>query len=159
MQLETVKPANSSWIWEAVGQWQSSYRWSLRGHTPSPAILEQLLWTRVAMQMSWRRDDGSPAGLLQIYDANLDSGVAFLGFMFDPTLAAEFGRALEAFLNKGFRDFPLRKVCTEVFSDEFDEVSFLGPGVRTAGRLTDHERRNDDSYADLVLYEIWKDRR
>ena len=152
---QPVDGRSVTWVAEAIGWWQSSYRWSLRGHTPSPQLLADLLWSGVAAHTVVSDESGRPVALLQLYDLDLHNGVGALGLLVAPHPVPGLEGAIADFIERCFHDFPMRKVTVELVEDEFDDVAALGPNVRCAGVLRHHERRSEDEYANVRLYEIW----
>jgi len=145
------------WIGAVTELWSSTQRWSLRGRTPSPFLLEKLLQEDVALQRVAWADDDRPVALLQLVDVDLDNGFGHLALLGNPKRPDEVRAALMAFLTVGFQQPQLRKVCLMAHADELDVEAFLGDVARKVGSLAGHERRGPDDYVDLLLYEIWKE--
>jgi hypothetical protein len=153
--LRAVTAEDGGWIAEVVTGWPCSHRWSLRGQTPSPQLLGHLLWNGVLKQYVIAEGSGAQ-GLVQLYDGDLHNGVGHLGLLLRPGEPERHRPVIEAFVEECFRDFPLRKICVEVVADDGIEPTTVGSDLRLAGRLADHERRTEDTFADLLLYELWR---
>jgi hypothetical protein len=153
-----VTAGDVAWLGPSLGTWHPTRRWSLRGRSPSPTLVRQLLGERVWTQQSIWAADGTPCGLVQITKADLPAGVAELGLLIDPERASEVRAEVAAFVAEAMAAEPrLRKLCVWSFADELDVAATLGHAAVEVGRLTDHERRAAASYVDLVVHEIWRE--
>jgi hypothetical protein len=157
VRLVDVKPSDTTWIGRAVGEWACSERWSsIWAMTPSPEIIAGKLWHDVPWQQVAMRGR-APAGLFQLNSVNLDDGVGRLDFIVDPRCQAAISPLLFDFIDRAFDGFPLRKLVVMLGSDDFELPKGLADVVRCAGSLREHVRRRAEQYADLNLYEIWRE--
>jgi hypothetical protein len=158
MRLSDLHPFDIDWVADAWGRWAGTARWSGPGHTPSPEMLEQLLWAGSLVQRVVTAPDGRPVAVLQVTGADLDSGNGYLELFLDPAHGTETDRAVAAFIDRVFVDFPLRKLLLDAVDGELDLPPCLDGVAVQAGCLTANERRGEGRYADRHLYEIWLDR-
>lgn len=153
--LSDVTPSALEPVARALGRWSCTTRWSSRGHAPSPAMLDALLWEGVPLQQVATTASGDVVALLQLVSVNLDSGYGFLELIADPGRTGEWDAALPAFLDRAFAELPLRKVCLAAVADELVLPPSLRPVARHAGALRRHERRSEAVYVDVDFYEVW----
>jgi hypothetical protein len=154
---EVTARHDTEWIAAGLQRWDRSRRLSLRGKTPSPKLVRGLLDEHVALQQAVWTDDGRPTGLFQVTELRAKDGFGQLDLLVDPTHAHSFGPALQSFLSEAFQTLPLRKLCLWGCEDELAVPSGLSAWARQVGRLVGHERRGPDDYADMLVYEVWKD--
>lgn len=148
---------DGEWIAAGLVRWDRSRRLSLRGKTSSPKLVRGLLGEHVAVQQSVWTDDGRPTGLLQVTELRARDGFGQLDLLLDPAHADALGPELRSFCAEAFETLPLRKLCLWGCTDELTVTRYLGALVHQVGRLVDHERRGPDDYADVLVYELWKD--
>lgn len=150
-----TRPARSSdlnWLAEAVHAWSCTLRWDLRGRTPPPAVLDDLLWLGTSRHRV-AEVAGVPAGLLQLTAVDLGHGVAQLDLLVAPDHAAPLRPALAAFGRDAFDAFPLRKLYVTAAEDALDVARFAGKAAPVVARLPAHVRR-PEGFVDLVFAEI-----
>lgn len=152
---QAVSPRDAEWLASAVTDWEATYRWSLRGRTPSPQFLERCLWDRVAQQFSLVGPARTPVGLVQLFDADFQNGVGQLSVLADPAHVDEVMDQLRDFAAALFDQLPLRKLCLEAASDQRSLCSRLHGWAEPAGRFARHERVRRDEYVDLELFDLW----
>lgn len=155
-------PDDLDWLAAAFGSWRASRRLAVPGAAVSPAgLLEDLLGDAVVVQQVARTLDGRPAALLQVTDIDDRNGVARLDVLADPAELVCVRREAAGFLADVFAAGPLRslrKLCLWVAEDELDVPACLGPPAQYVGRLVAHDRRGPAHHADMLVYEIWKER-
>jgi len=144
------------WVSAAIYSWPATYRWSLRGLTPSPDSVHRLMWEGVAVQYAAVDGAGRPMGLMQLHQVDLQSAFAYLSLMLAPApigLEDPTRAVLEDFVAQVFRDFPLRRLYIEILEDEVEQtLGRLTPTADLHARLSDHERRGPDEYVDLLIF-------
>jgi len=148
-----ASPADAGWLAQAMDEWDCSVRWALRGRTPSPSVVQGLLWSGVTAQRVVRTADGVPAALFQLVDVDLVNGLAQMALVVDPPRADDLTPLLADFVAKVFRDFPLRKIVATAPSDAPAVQQCLGSLGRLVARLAGHHRRTASEYVDVLVYE------
>lgn len=152
--LELVVPGarDVEWISVAIYPWTGTYRWALRGLTLRPDEVADRVWRGVGMQYAIVSPATGPVALVQLYDIDLHSDIGYLSLLLGPVTDGEaLSLALSSAITKMFDMFPLRKLYMPVLSHVADAiVSYLPWRVVEEARLTDHERRNAQEFADLV---------
>ena len=154
MELGSVRSSDLEWVVRAVDTWSCTQRWELRGLTPPPGFLHDLLWGGVQRQRVARTAQGAPAALFQLVDVDLRNQVAHLDLMADPAHLGALGEPLAEFVRDGFAELPLRKVYIAAADDSCDPPGLVGSAVRFVGRLPEHQRRSASTFADVTLYEL-----
>jgi hypothetical protein len=151
-----VTELDHEWVLGVVEDWDVSNRWSLGGRSPSPQLIAALLGRGVAFQVAlW--GPGGPAGVVQVCDVNPDSGYGSLGLLIEPGAPAAISRVLISSVAEAMDQLSLRKLWLGIERDALDIEARLGPAARCVGRFADHVRRAQDDYADLVIYEVWRE--
>lgn len=156
-ELSNVVPEDLEWVDHAIDSWDCSRRWSLRGQTPSPALLRARLWEGVMMQQAVRFVDGSPAALLQLTNVHLVDGVAEVAVLAHPNERPQVAGSVTGFVDRAFRDFPLRKLGVIAVAGDLDVPAYFGLGVCAVGRMPGHVWRPNGTYEDLEIYDLWRD--
>jgi hypothetical protein len=156
VRLEEVRTDDLDWIARALESWSRTQRWSLRGQTPSPAMMRRLVHDHVSLQRVVRHDAGTPVAVVQLADVDGNSGNGQVALLADPHRLAEVRPSLTEFVATVFAETDLRKLCVLAHADELDVPAVFGPAATPIGRLVAHERRAEDDYADLLLFEIWR---
>jgi hypothetical protein len=154
---ELTADDDTGWVFDVVERWARCYRWSLRGQTPSPALIEQLLSAGVALRRMILTPEGLPAALVQVADVDRDNGHAQLGLLVDPGRVADVGPSIRIVVDDAFELLDLRKLCLAVEEGVLDVPTAIGESACQIGRLRAHERRADGGYIDVLVYEIWRD--
>jgi hypothetical protein len=144
------------WIADVSETWQRSYRWSLRGRSPTPDLVGGLVFHDVELQSVAITDRRAPIGLLQVSEVNAESGYGRLDLLVDGGHRDALREPLAGFVAGALRRLALRKLCLQAVDGELDVEAHLAGSACTVGRLVGHERRGDDEYADLLVYEIWR---
>jgi hypothetical protein len=157
VRLDDLTSLDLDWIAPALESWSRTHRWSLRGHTSSPALMRTLLYDQVGLQRVVRDDAGVPAAVVQLVAVEPRHGLGQMALLADPRRLADVAEPVAVFVADAFRETGLRKLCVLAHADELDVPTVLGPAGREVGRLVGHERRGPDSYVDLLLYEIWRE--
>jgi RimJ/RimL family protein N-acetyltransferase/acyl carrier protein len=138
----------------------SGWRWRYRGRVPTPDAFNEGLWTGVLTQfVVRRRRSHERVGQVVVYDADHESGFAFLAAVFNPRLVGSGVPAgvSAAFVRYAFDQWAFRKLYLEV--PEFNLpliASGVGGALREEGRL----RRHDFSggrYWDRHILAIYRD--
>jgi hypothetical protein len=155
MRLTNVVPEDIGWVDAVVDRAACTRRWSLRGLTPPMPLLWSRLWDEVAVQQAVRDDEGTPVALLQLVHADLHHGAAELGLLADPDHVDDLAPAIDAFLARVFRDFPLRKLTFGAVVGELRVGDCLGARAQPVGRFARHHHLGGDLYADVEVYEVW----
>lgn len=156
LDLIPVVPQDVMWVSRVIDRWDCTTRWGGRGRTPSPSLLQHLLWDEVAAQRSVKGADGTPAGLLQLVDIDFHNGIGRMAALLDRDRRSDLMKPIASFVEFAFRDFPLRKICAIAADDRFDPQAYLGPGARTIGCFRAHDRRGDGIYVDVSIHEMWR---
>jgi hypothetical protein len=120
-------------------------------------MLKQMLWDRVELQQIAKTDSGEVVSLMQVANLNLDSGYGTLELLIHPMHVHALDPTFSEFVDRAFRDYPIRKLCLSAVEDELVVPACLQAMARLAGRLARHERRNDSVYVDVAFYEIWRE--
>ncbi len=152
--LSPLHPANLGWVGATVYSGKGSYRWFLGGRTLDPEGLARLVWDRVAVQKLVMVDGEDEAvALLQVYNADLRNGFAYLSFLSTWDLRP-IDDAVAEFVKQAFLEFRLRKIYLEVLTSRTGPP-LPGSGLpwRQEGRLVKHEADGGE-YADLVIYAL-----
>jgi hypothetical protein len=161
-RADVVVPGDLEWLAAALGSWRGSRRLALRGAALSPdVLLGDVLGEAVAVQQVAWAAGGRPAALFQVTDVDDRNGVARLDVLADPARLDAVRGDAAGFLAEVFGAGPLgalRKLVLWAAEDELDVPACLGPPAQYVGRLTDHERRGPTGHADMLVYEIWKER-
>jgi hypothetical protein len=133
----------------------------LQGQTPSPQLLEQVIWHGVLSQFVVTLDDRRPCALVSAYGASQRHGYAYISVQ-----AEEAWRqtglpmlALGRFLDHLFRTFPFRKLYAEMHRPTFDRVltSQHSMFFEVEGRLREHHYV-DGVFVDFLLLAVYRDR-
>jgi len=154
VRLVDLPPDGADWITPVIGAWAPSWRWSTRGRTISPDILRALVTDKVLRQ-SVVLADGGRVALLQMVESH--SGLVELGVLADGGRLAEMGPVVEEFVESGFAELGVHKMFVTSLRDELDVDTLFGPRARPAGCLVGHERRDEDLYVDLLLYDVLRE--
>jgi hypothetical protein len=154
VRLVDLPPTGADWIMSVIGAWAPSWRWSTRGRTISPDILRALV-TDMVLRQSVVLADGGRVAVLQLVESH--SGLVEIGVLADGGRLAEMRPAVEEFVEAGFADLGVHKMFVTSLRDELDVDTLLGPRARPAGCLAGHERRDEDVYVDLLLYDVMRD--
>lgn len=154
---EVVVPREAEWVAVVLDRWDRSRRLSLRGRTPSPAMVAGLLGEAVVVQHAVWTDDGSPVALLQVTDVHPRDGTGELALLADAEHTEAISELLPGLLYDVFDRESLRKLCLWAVEGELDVPSYLGSVACPVGRLVGHERRGPDHYVDMLVYEIWRE--
>jgi hypothetical protein len=154
-RLDEVAAGDASWLATAT-DWSRTRRWSLRGRTPSPHVLRVLLTDRVTLQRTARVTNGTPVALFQLVDVDTFHGHGQIALVADQRRPVEVRRAAELFVDLAFDGCDIRKICVLAHEDELDISACFGGLATSSGRLASHDRRDESTYADLLLYEIWR---
>lgn len=120
-------------------------------------MLDHMLWENIVLQQAATTSAGETVAIVQVAGANMDNGYAALELLVHPEHVADVDAVVGDFLDRVFRELPLRKLCLSAVEDELCFPPCLQPTAKTAGRLTAHERRSDEVYVDVVFYEIWRE--
>jgi hypothetical protein len=156
MMLEEVTTDDLDWIARGLETWSRTQRWSLRGQTPSPAMMRRLVHDHVSLQRVVRHDTGSPVAVVQLVDVDGINGNGQVALLADPHRLPELRPSVTEFVETVFAETSLRKLCVLAHEDELDVPTVFGSAATPIGRLVDHERRSPDDYADLLVFEIWR---
>lgn len=148
---------DSPWVAAAMERWGRSRRLAPRGRTVSPKLARGLLDQGIAAQRTVWTDDHRPAGLFQVSDVSARDGTGMLDLLVDPRHTAALRPELRRFLAEALPELPVRKLSLWACEDELAVPDHLGPVARPVGRLVGHDRRGRDRYADMLVYEIWKE--
>jgi hypothetical protein len=153
-RLTDAAPSDVVWIARAVSRWHRSSRWSYRGATPNPGILEQLLVEGVAAQQVVVTGADDAAALLQVVNVR-PGGYGFLEMLGDPERAGAWHDLVPTFVERVASERSLRKLLLAFATDELVLPPWVEVNAAHAGRLVQHERRGPDAFADVDFYEIW----
>jgi hypothetical protein len=156
MRLTNVVPDDIGWVDAVIDQWECTRRWSLRWTTPPMPLLWSRLWDDVTVQQAVRDPDGTPVALLQLAHLDLDHGVAELGLLADPEHVRGWPGPRDEFLDRVFRDFPVRKLTFATVAGELRVADCLGSLAHQTGRLYRHHRDGQGLYTDVEIYEVWE---
>ena len=151
--ISDVTPEDAEWIARAIEVWDVTERWSLRGQTPSPEFIHDLLTRDVVMQrkLSWGTTD--PCGILQLASTP-DLGVAQLEILINPLVGTTSAlRCCRLFVRRMKASTP--KMCIHTLGNQMRLSDYLGHRAEPAGILRAHVRDAVGSYTDLCIYEIW----
>lgn len=141
-ELTPVEPGFHGFLYELAVNDHSGYRWRFGGTVPTKAQFEGTLWSGVLSQFVVMGDGGAtPRGFVVAYNADLHSGVAYLGAIMDPAAQAT-GLGVEAvalFTNFLFMTWNLRKIYFEVPEYNMEWiVNSVGSILTEEGRLRGH---------------------
>lgn len=157
MQLGMVGPADVEWISAGVDAWDASIRWAVGERAPSFPMVWNHVWSGVPVQLAIRSADGTPVGLLQLTDLDLENGLAQLSLLLDRVHADAAAAATRAFLARAFRDFPLRKIMIAVPVDAEATLRVAHAVGRPVARLAEQKRRAADVFVDVQLFEVGRE--
>lgn len=123
---------------------ETGYRWRYRG-TPVP--IERFvsdLWHQVLAQFVARQvEDDEPVGHVVAYGADMGSGTAYVGAVFQPAYSGSGlgAQAVQMFVKYLFHVYPLRKLYLEVPEFNWPQMS-SGEGrlFTVEGRFREHEQ-------------------
>jgi RimJ/RimL family protein N-acetyltransferase/acyl carrier protein len=136
-------------------------RWRFAGEVPSPDDYRRLLWSGVLEQrVITTTASPQPLGLVNAHRADLRSGTAWLGVVEREDLHGQgVGLAgLALFVDWLFEQWPLRSVHAEVDERNLEQFAgVLDAYAEVGGRLT-HRFRDHESYRDVVLLTVRRDR-
>lgn len=138
----------------------SGWRWRYRGRVPTPEAFNESLWTGVLTQFVVRRRRSQERlGQVVVYDADHESGFAFLAAVFSPPLVGSgvAAGASAAFVRYIFAQWAFRKLYLEV--PEFN-LPLLASGIGGPLAAEGHLRRHDFSggrYWDRHILAIYRE--
>lgn len=152
--VRLVDPGDLGWIVEAAFTGGGTYKWSLRRRSPTPQMLETLLWSEVPLAAVIEVDE-RPALLLQLSRVDSISGVAYLDVLLGPARPERISQirpALSDFIDRGVQDFGLRLVYVEALESVWDLLEQIaGVQIPIEARLREHERVGQGSFVDLLV--------
>lgn len=133
-------------------------RFRLRGTTPSPEMLGQILWDRVLCQFSVL--SGSVLeGVVTAFEPDMRNRHVHVAVITRPEAPPGAGaEGLALLIDHLFAQFDLRKVYAEVLEPNAAQfTSALGRVVSIEGRLVDHEYM-EGRYHDMLVLAISRER-
>lgn len=158
MDLREIVEDDWVWVLKAMEEWEPTQRWSLGGFTPTPARVSRLLVDGVVFQAAIWTSDG-PSGIAQVVSVNEANGYGQLEVLVDTTRGVALESAVARFVELAFHRLRLRKLCVSACRDELDVPRHLDGLVEQVGRLGQHSRRSQGTYADVLVFEIWNNGR
>lgn len=139
----------------ALGGWDRTRRWSLRGRSPSPVVVQQIMLEPSLVQERLVAESGQTVGIVEVTHHSSRDSYAQLALLVDPAYAEEVSSQLAIFLRDIWEDNPeLRKLVIWSFADEIEVPGYL-PRATQVGRLTNHERRSESVFVDQLVHEVW----
>lgn len=160
VQLIPVGPRHEDLLvsWLLAPENLTSFR--LRGATPTPERIRQLVWGGVLAQFIATNPSGVPVGWVAAIEADLRNRHVHLTAVADPEWRGS-GRvvnAMFALVDHVFAQFDLRKVYAEVLASNYESfASGLGTRFSIEGRLSDHEYI-DGGYEDVLVLATTRER-
>jgi RimJ/RimL family protein N-acetyltransferase len=140
-----------------------TFRWRLRGATPSPEQWAKMIWNQVLAQfMVVGRSGDKPIGLVSVYRANFQDRYAYLSATrFEPNRPSPLMMlGVFLFLKYVFTSWDFRKLYMEL--PEFNMPQFasgLGRYFEVEGRLRDHfyfDGRYWDQLTLATYRDVWQ---
>ncbi|KJE20992.1 acetyltransferase, ribosomal protein N-acetylase [Frankia torreyi] len=160
-RLAPLLPASTPFLYELAISPETGFRWRYRGSVPSYAQFEQELWQGMLSQFLVESvETGEPVGNVICYNPDFALGHAYVGAAVSGRYTGS-GIAIEPvrlFIRYVFDVWPFRKLYFEL--PEFNLPQFasaLGNGLRTEGRLVDHEYYQG-RYWDRLILAVYRDR-
>lgn len=154
--LVQVVPSDAAWITESLTHWHVSSRWSMRGQTPSPQMVDARLWHGVVRQHTIRDAGGRACALVQVAEPDFRNEHATLNLIIDPSYMARLSGPVKYAAERALHDLPLRKLSISYPADQTAIELCIEPIAVASGRLVDHERYGPDKYVDVVIADVWK---
>lgn len=161
--LRPVGPNDYEFLYALFTDADVTFKWRLRGATPSPERFSAGLWENQMVQfMIMRRKDNARVGLISVYNVDLRNGHGCLAMAIAPPYQSGVYAhdANLLFLNYLLRGWNLRKLYGE--SGEQSMATVMGGEdkyFKIEGRLRDHEYfdgRYWDTYTLALYREDWE---
>jgi hypothetical protein len=140
VDLRPVVAADLPYLYALAVDPELSFKWRMRGQTPSPEQFQAELFVGVHAQfVVHHRESGRPLGLVVAYRMQADNGHCYLGLVGDDDTGALM-EGMVVFLSYLFESWPLRKVYAEVPGYALDQfASGVDRYFDEEGRLTEHD--------------------
>lgn len=151
--LRPVVDDDRTWIAAAAVGGHRSQRWSLRGQSPAPGIVEHLLGDRVAVQAVAAPGGGAGRALFQVVSVHGPTRSADLGVLVAPGDLGAVREAFDRFVERVLGDGQLDRLVLTVLNGHLDAGALVG--TAPAVRLREHDWNDDGVLADLLVYELW----
>lgn len=155
--IRILLPEDAAWLVHSAREWHSSYRWKLKGRTPSPEFLSSAMWESVTTQ--WVVIvDGFANALLQVHDLDLRNGIGYLSLTIAPDADdhVDLRGSITPLIASVFDDFPVRKLYLHVLAGVEEETILRAlPGeAEVEATLREHERAGTGAYASLRIVSL-----
>jgi hypothetical protein len=154
-----VAAPDVAWVFPALSSWERCHVWSARGCTPNLRYVHERLFSAPPWQAVIEAETRDPIALLQITVQDEIHRYGQTSLLLAPWADELAGGVLTGELRVAMARLGLRKLCFSCVDGEMDAGRWFGDAVSMVGRLSRHERQVDGSYADLLMHEIWTDRR
>jgi hypothetical protein len=155
--LRELGQADDEWILDVLDRWEHCSRWSLRGRTPSPLLLRDVVGPETPFAQVAQLPTGQPVAVFHVDAVDPVSAFGHLGILADPSHRAEAGQALQELLPLAINLLSLRKLCLATTVDDLQVERYVDLGLRPVGRLVGAERRGVGSYVDVLAHELWRE--
>lgn len=164
VRLRPLEPRDTSTLYRAAFDPNSSFRWRYRGQTLGPAEFEASLHQGVLCQFAVCSPSGDLQGLVVSYQADLTNGHAYFGYLRATSVQPIPGATTEGlalFFRHLFKCFPLRMLYCELPSSNIHLIRSLSDAglFQQVGRFPEHlfgPHGFEDMYTFILTRETWQ---
>ncbi|HYI60638.1 MAG TPA: hypothetical protein VEW93_02405 [Acidimicrobiales bacterium] len=142
------------WMVAALANGHRSQRWSLRGLSPSPGLVESLLRDQVATQAVAAPPGRPGLALFQVVKVHEPTHSADLELITAPGDLTLVRDTLARFTADVFASGGLRRLILATLDGHADVAALL-PGATPSLRLREQEWTDDGVLSDLLVHELW----
>lgn len=155
IRLAPLTPSDHDFLYALTTDEEVGFRWRFGGSVPARPAFEQMIWTSVLTQfIVIGRADNTPIGHIHAYNADLPSGIAYVGQIMTPHAQGTGvgAEAFDVFATYLFRVYPLRKIYLEVPEYNLSTIVGAGSGIlKEEGRLIDHSHYDGRTWDRIIL--------